>query len=80
MKKVQKEKAIDIFTFNVAWIRKENNISKKRMAEILGISIYTLNKIENGILPPKLKVDVIFNIKNYFNVPVNYILEKKLKK
>ena len=59
---------VQIFMQNVTWIRKKNGLSKKEMAEILGISVFSLNKIENGILPPKASVEIIFRIYDRFGV------------
>ncbi len=58
----------EIFMFNVVWLRKEYGLSKKKMAKILGISAGTLNKIEKGELPPRLSVEIVFNIYNYFGI------------
>ena len=38
------------------------------MSQALGISIYYVKQIEKGILPPRLKIDVIFRIKESFNI------------
>ena len=38
------------------------------MAEILGIGIKSLEKLENGILPPRLSVKIIFNIYYSFGI------------
>jgi len=56
------------FLSNIAWIRKKYGISKRKMSEALKISIASLNKIENGILPPKLSMDIVFNIYISFGI------------
>jgi len=76
--KTTKQNTIDTFTHNVVFLRKTNHISKKRMAKILGISIYSLNQIEKGLLPPKLSVEVLFKIRSYFHVSEKQQVEKKL--
>ena len=58
----------EIFTHNVAWLRKHYSISKKQMAEILGIGIGSLNKIEQGQIPPRLRVDIIFAVYKHFGI------------
>ncbi len=80
MKILQKNEVIDILTYNIAHIRKANNISKKKMAEILEIGIYSLNKIEKGILPPRLGVTILFRIQEYFNISIKAQLDEKIKK
>lgn len=54
--------------YNIKWLRKHYGLSKKEMAELLNISIYSINKLEKGILPPRLKVDVIFAVWKHFGV------------
>ena len=51
---------------NITYIRKTLGISKKKMAEILGLGVGSLEKIEKGILPPKLSVEILFNIRENF--------------
>jgi len=58
----------EIFGKNIAYLRKSNKLSKKKMAEILGIGIKSLEKLENGILPPRLSVKIIFNIYYSFGI------------
>ncbi|MBQ8600581.1 MAG: hypothetical protein IJ407_04285 [Clostridia bacterium] len=47
-----------ILSYNIRVLRER--LSKKEMAKRLGIG--TLTKIEKGILPPRLMVDVLFDI------------------
>ena len=54
---------INTFLHNVIWLRKHYGLTKKAMAEKLGISLWMLNKIENGELPPGLQIDVLFLIR-----------------
>lgn len=62
--------AIKIFSQNVMYLRKSHNITKKEMVKILGIGINSLNKLEQGILPPRLSVKILFRIRNYFGIPL----------
>lgn len=59
---------LNIFLSNVTWLRKHNKLSKKRMAALLGIGVYSLNKIESGMLPPNLDVDIFFRIQRHFGI------------
>lgn len=59
---------IHIFLHNVAWLRRHHSLTKKEMAYKIGVSVGTLNKIEKGILPPNLKIDVLFQIQKEFGV------------
>ena len=78
MKKTTKKDDIAIFTHNVKYVRTENKLTITEMAKIMGISVNTLKIIESGILPPRLKVDVLFRIQAYFNIPAKYFVDKKL--
>ena len=78
MKSEVSKKELENFMYNVVQLRKYYGISKKRMAELLGISIGSLNKIENGEFPPKLSVEVIFNIHNIFGIHPKIQLEDGL--
>ena len=73
------DKFIDYLSYNILYLRKSNNISKKEMAEILGIGISSLSKIEKGILPPRLSVEILFKIKNCFGIPFNIQIGAKLE-
>lgn len=67
MKKVN-ENQLQNFTYNVKFIRKSNNLSKKEMADILNVSIYSLNKLEKGNIPKNLPVDIIFAVMHHFKL------------
>ena len=62
------EKQIRNFTYNVAWLRKHHKLSKKKMAEILNISVNSLSKLEKDIIPPRLTIKIIFDIWDYFGI------------
>ena len=58
----------NIFLSNVKWLRKHHNPSKKQMSALLGISVYSLRKIENGILPTNVDVSIFFKIHRQFGI------------
>ena len=66
-----------IFCYNVAMLRKQHHLSKKQMAKILGIGIGSLNKLESGILPPRMDVKVAFNIFDAFDIHPKDLFGKK---
>lgn len=53
---------------NITGLRKHYGCSKKQMAHLLGIGIGTLNKIEAGIIPPRLTVEIVFIISREFHI------------
>lgn len=63
---------------NVLYLRTKNDITKKEMAKILGIGITTLNKIEQGVLPPRLSVEMLFRIRDYFGVSLSLLVSANL--
>ena len=58
----------EVFCKNVKDLRTLNKLSKTKMATKLGISIRTLNIIENGDLPTRLSLKIICAIMENFNV------------
>ena len=66
------------FAYNVAWLRKHYGLSKKEMAEIMGIGIGSLNKVERGEMPPQMKVDVLIRIYKQFGVSPERQLRQRL--
>lgn len=69
---------MEFLSHNVLYLRKTHNITKKEMAKILGIGIKTLSKIEQGILPPRLSVEVLFRIRDYFGISLSFQVGVKI--
>lgn len=59
---------IDNFLNNITWLRRHYGLTKKEMAGKLNISVWSLNKIENGELPPRLTIDVMFRTYQVFGI------------
>ncbi|MGI6013554.1 MAG: helix-turn-helix domain-containing protein [Oscillospiraceae bacterium] len=51
---------LTVFCENVRLLRKKYGYSKERMAKICGVNKQTLTKIEQMIMPPRLRINVIF--------------------
>ena len=62
---MEKNDEIRILCENIKKLRSICKMSKKEMASTLGISVASLTKLENGILPPRL--DCCFLIQIYRN-------------
>lgn len=56
---------------NLAQLRRHYGLSKAKMAKVLGISVASWNKIENGILPKRLSTRVLFRAQAFFKIPVS---------
>ncbi|MBQ6840014.1 MAG: helix-turn-helix transcriptional regulator [Oscillospiraceae bacterium] len=72
-------KEFKIFMKNVAWLRKQHKLSKKKMAQIMGIGVGSLTQIEKGIFPERLRIDACINIQRHFGVSVKDQLQKYIE-
>jgi len=64
--------------YNVAWLRGYYGISKRRMAQLLKISVGSLNKLEAGIVPPRLGIEFIFHLHKEFHYPLGTLFHARL--
>ena len=62
-----------ILANNIMLLRQKYGLSKAETANILKISVSSLTKIEKGIIPPRLKVDILFYIRDHFGIPIKEI-------
>ena len=69
---------MDIFIHNVIWLRQHYGLSKKKMAETLEISYWMLNKLEQGVFPPRLTIDILFRIYRVFGIRMADIVSVEL--
>ena len=67
-----------IFCHNVAGLRAHSGYSQKYMAQLLGIGVESLKKIESGNIPPRLGIDVIFAVCRHFHVRPSVLFSKEL--
>lgn len=65
---VNVEKELALFCKNITYLRALYGYSKTEMARLLGISRYTLSKLEQGIIPKKLNIDIFYNIYDVFHI------------
>ena len=59
------------FSDNIKQLRHSHNLSKKSMAKIMGIGIGSLNKLESGILPPRVDVQCLLNLNKHFGISIS---------
>ena len=62
------EHEFKILCENVKKLRMKERLSQKEMASLLGIGIYSLKKLENGILPPRLTWRFLLSIHENFGI------------
>ena len=63
-----------IFGGNIKRLREQHKLSKKQMAEIMGVGTKTLTSIENGVIPPRARADIILKICDYFCINAQELL------
>ena len=63
---IQEEMAV--FCRNVKMLRAGHGLSKKEMAEILGIGTASLTKLEQGIIPDRVSVSIVIKLSRYFGI------------
>lgn len=76
MKHQESERDTENFLYNIKWLRSHYGFSKRKMANMLGIGVTTLNKIEQGIFPPRLTTSILFHIQKIFGIHPKYMFEK----
>ena len=75
---VETKKEFAVFAHNVIWLRNQNKLSKIKMASIMGVCVESLNKIEKGILPPRMSVEVVFRISKAFGIYPHELFREKI--
>ena len=59
--------------FNWKVARAKKNLTQRQLAELVGVSVSTINRIETG--KQVLRVDMLNKLANILEVPVNELLE-----
>ena len=70
----------DNFCYNICYMLKERQISKKEMAQILGISVDTLHRIERGIPTVRVHTGMLYRFCDYFQISADTVLRTRLGK
>jgi len=72
-----RNKELENFFFNVAWLRRKHGLSKKQMSNMLKIGVKTLTLLEHGTLPPRLSSEIFFRIQACFGLsPVEQLTKR----
>ena len=79
MEKKRTDAEIENFVFNIVRLRNHHKLSKREMAKILRIGIKSLDKLEKGVIPPRIGVEVVFNIYKNFGVAPKDLFGQRLK-
>lgn len=63
------------FLNNINWLREYHGLSKRQMSKVLKISVASLSKIESRIIPPRIGVEIIFNLHKSFGIKPHIIFK-----
>ena len=74
MEKKTPNSELFILKNNLVCLRKQNGLSQKQMARLLGIGVGSLRKLEHGCLPSRLSVDFLFRIQDLFHIQPHTLL------
>lgn len=66
------------FMYNLKLLRKQHNLSKKKMAESLGIGLWSMNKLERGEIPPKLSANIFLAVYKRFGISPSVLISCRL--
>lgn len=69
---------MEVFTHNIRWLRKKHDLSKRKMAELLGIGLWSLNRLERGQIPPRMTIEILFAVQKHFGISPSAQLESRL--
>ena len=69
---------IENFLHNIAYLRRQHGLSKQEMARRLEIGVHSLNMIEEGILPPRMGISIIYAIYHHFGLLPSVLVSRKL--
>lgn len=75
---VKFEKEWENLAHNIKYLRTRARLSQKQMSMLLGISTYSLRKIEALEFPPRLSVEILFLIYDHFHIPPYRLLARLL--
>ena len=64
-----KENDFLIFCKNVKWLKKQHHLSVRQLSDILEIAEYSVRKLLNETLPPRLGVRALFRAAEWFGYP-----------
>ena len=59
---------------NLLWLRKKYSYSQKTMAQLLGIGVGSLRKLEHGVIPPRLTVEFLEPLYFCFQITPSMLL------
>ena len=77
---MRKTDDVTILCDNIRFLRKRGSLSLREMANVTGVSLYMIRKLESGHLPARLDVNFLFRIQKVFGVKCKDLLADRLFK
>lgn len=59
---------LETLCWNLACLRRREGLSRQEMAKLLGIGVESMKRVEEGILPPGLRVSVLYRAAGHFGI------------
>ena len=69
---------MDVICKNIYFLRMQYSLTQKDMADILGISINSLRKLENGSIPRTFRAGAICRLCNHFQLSADAVLRTEI--
>ena len=69
---------LQILCKNIRYLREKHNLSRKEMAGRLHIGVGSLKKMEEGEVPPRMGVEILFHIYRCFGIKPCEIVSREL--
>ena len=77
MNEEKTKREIETFCKNIRALRRHHSLTQREMAEILDVSVGAVRSLEGGIIPPRMKIDVLIRASRFFKLEINALLEEK---
>lgn len=75
---MSKDISIQLLGQNIAYLRKQNNLTQTEMAKLLCIGIGSLRRIEHGELPPRIRISFLYSVYDSFGILPGTLLRDHL--
>ena len=76
---MEKSHAFSKLCHNIRYLRVSNHMTKKEMAECMGICVSSLNRIEQGLYSRTMNSNSLSRLCDRFGVPVDVLLYEEMQ-
>ena len=71
---MQNDHMVTLLCKNIRYLRKKNHLTQKEMAEIVGTSISSIRRIEQGTNIPRIHSGMLYRLCVHFNISADAML------